>query len=123
MGLAHEGSRSDLFVDTGSWFAVSEYRKNHPKPGQADDTPSLQIFDDWRAMGRMESPSLLPDDRRSSDRYLRREIRCQVCLARHRDALLAFYDFPAQNWDRLRTTTCRLRALPARGLVRWHEVP
>src|SRR5713101_9805291 len=26
------------------------------------------------------------------------------CLIRDRDALLAFYDFPAEHWDHLRTT-------------------
>ncbi|MET4121703.1 putative transposase [Bradyrhizobium sp. JR1.5] len=53
-----------------------------------------------------------PGGRRSGDRRLRREIPRQVrpggeCLARDRprtDALLAFYDFPAEHWDHLRMT-------------------
>ena len=27
-----------------------------------------------------------------------------ICLAKHRDAMLTFYDFPAEHWDHLRTS-------------------
>lgn len=45
------------------------------------------------------------------------------CLAKDRDALLAFYDFPAEHWVHLRTTnpiestfaTVRLRTDKTRG--------
>jgi putative transposase len=45
------------------------------------------------------------------------------CLAKDRDALLAFYDFPAVHWTHLRTTnpiestfaTVRLRTVKSRG--------
>ena len=45
------------------------------------------------------------------------------CLAKDRDALLAFYDFPAVHWIHLRTTnpiestfaTVRLRTVKSRG--------
>src|SRR5256885_17000854 len=45
------------------------------------------------------------------------------CLAKDRDALLAFYDFPAAHWIHLRTTnpiestfaTVRLRTVKSRG--------
>ena len=47
--------------------------------------------------------------RRSGARRLRREYRAKhgravACPAKDRDALLAFYDFPAEHWDHLRTT-------------------
>src|SRR4029079_1663842 len=37
-----------------------------------------------------------PESAKDSVRY--------QCLAKDRDALLAFYDFPAEHWDHLRTT-------------------
>ena len=47
------------------------------------------------------------------------------CLAKDRDALLAFYDFPAEHWHHLRTTnpiestfaTVRLRTGKTRGCL------
>ena len=47
-----------------------------------------------------------------------------ACLAKDRDALLAFYDFPAEHWKHLRTTnpiestfaTIRHRTVRAKGL-------
>ena len=38
-----------------------------------------------------------------------------ACLTKHRDALLTFYDFPAEHWDHLRSScSTRLRDdLPA----------
>jgi len=47
------------------------------------------------------------------------------CLAKDRDALLTFYDFPAEHWTHLRTTnpiesmfaTVRLRTLKTRGML------
>uniref|UniRef100_A0A1S7LLT5 Mutator family transposase n=1 Tax=Magnetococcus massalia (strain MO-1) TaxID=451514 RepID=A0A1S7LLT5_MAGMO len=47
------------------------------------------------------------------------------CLEKDRDALLAFYDFPAEHWQHIRTTnpiestfaTVRLRSVKTRGCV------
>ncbi len=41
------------------------------------------------------------------------------CLTKDRDALLAFYDFPAEHWKHLRTTN-RSRA-PSQPSNRWHR--
>src|SRR6185436_290721 len=43
------------------------------------------------------------------------------CLARDRDALLAFYDFPAEHWKHLRTTarSDRRAASPTRPRSPW----
>ena len=46
---------------------------------------------------------------RGSDRCLRREYQAKHhkavdCLTKDREALLAFFDFPAEHWDHLRTT-------------------
>jgi putative transposase len=39
-----------------------------------------------------------------AEKYRAKYGRAVECLARDRDALLAFYDFPAEHWDHLRTT-------------------
>src|SRR4051812_13451397 len=51
-----------------------------------------------------------------------------ACLAKDRDALLAFYDFPAEHWKHLRTTdemdkrfVWRRAILPRRGRPRGEE--
>jgi putative transposase len=48
-----------------------------------------------------------------------------ACLTKDRDALLAFFDFPAEHWDHLRTTnpvesvfaTIRHRTVPTKGAL------
>jgi len=47
-----------------------------------------------------------------------------VCLIKDRDALLAFYDFPAEHWKHLRTTniessfaTVRHRTVRSKGCL------
>jgi putative transposase len=48
-----------------------------------------------------------------------------ACLAKDRDALLTFYDFPAEHWDHLRTSnpiesvfaTVRLRTVRTKGAL------
>ena len=46
--------------------------------------------------------------------------RATECLIKDRDALLAFYDFPAEHWKHLRTTnvieSCRDGAPPDRAI-------
>jgi len=39
-----------------------------------------------------------------AEKYRAKYGRAVECLAKDRDALLAFYDFPAEHWDHLRTT-------------------
>ncbi len=49
-----------------------------------------------------------------------------ACLAKDRDVLLAFYDFPAEHWKHIRTTnpiestfaTVRLRTTKTKGCLR-----
>jgi putative transposase len=52
------------------------------------------------------------------------------CLKKDREALLAFYDFPAEHWIHIRTTnpiestfaTVRLRTAKTRGCVSWKSI-
>ena len=39
-----------------------------------------------------------------ADKYGAKYDKAVACLVKDRDALLAFYDFPAEHWDHLRTT-------------------
>src|SRR5262245_64108172 len=39
-----------------------------------------------------------------AEKYRAKYGRAVECLTKDRDALLAFYDFPAEHWDHLRTT-------------------
>ena len=39
-----------------------------------------------------------------AEKYRARYGQAVQCLAKNRDALLAFYDFPAEHWDHLRMT-------------------
>jgi putative transposase len=39
-----------------------------------------------------------------AEKYRAKYSRAVECLGKDRDALLAFYDFPAEHWDHLRTT-------------------
>ena len=39
-----------------------------------------------------------------ADKYGAKYEKAVACLAKDRDALLAFYDFPAEHWDHLRTS-------------------
>ena len=38
-----------------------------------------------------------------AEKYAAKYAKAVACLAKDRDALLAFYDFPAEHWDNLRT--------------------
>src|SRR5438093_6156836 len=39
------------------------------------------------------------------------------CLSKDRDTLLAFYDFPAEQWKHLRTITVRHRTIRSKGCL------
>ena len=46
------------------------------------------------------------------------------CLSQDRDALLAFYDFPAEHWKHLRTTDeIDKHFLARRGIFKWRGRP
>jgi putative transposase len=59
------------------------------------------------------------------DRFLAKYEKAASCLAKDRDALLAFYDFPAEHWKHVRSTnpvestfaTVRLRTDKTKGCL------
>ena len=60
-----------------------------------------------------------------ADKYGAKYERAVTCLTKDRDALLTFYDFPAEHWDHLRTSnpiesvfaTVRHRTVRTRGAL------
>jgi putative transposase len=60
-----------------------------------------------------------------AEKYASKYEKAVTCLLKDRDALLTFYDFPAEHWDHLRTSnpidsvfaTVRHRTVPTRGAL------
>ena len=100
----------------GFWKALEEVFPDDPAPALlgAQDRQRAEQAAEVRPAGGEGRPArdlagAGPRDGRGGDRHLRREVRGQIrrrrsaCLAKDRDALLTFYDFPAEHWDHLRT--------------------
>ena len=91
-----------------------------PKSGQAKAKQGLHEI--WMAETRAKAERAFDD---WLERYDDKSPKAAACLARDRDELLAFYDFPAAHWTHLRTTnviesafaTIRHRSSRAKGCV------
>ena len=91
-----------------------------PKSGQAKAKQGLQEI--WMAETRAAAERAFDD---WIERYEDKYPKATACLARDREELLAFYDFPAVHWTHLRTTnviksafaTIRHRSSRAKGCV------
>ena len=91
-----------------------------PKSGQAKAKQGLQEI--WMAETRAQAERAFDD---WIERYEDKYPKATACLARDREELLAFYDFPAVHWTHLRTTnviesafaTIRHRSSRAKGCV------
>ncbi|MBK8909102.1 MAG: IS256 family transposase, partial [Rhodospirillales bacterium] len=70
-----------------------------PKALQA--TAKTDIHEIWMAAGRAEATAALD---RFAAKYVKKYSKAVECLTKDREALLAFYDFPAEHWVHLRTT-------------------
>ena len=89
-----------------------------PKGGQAK--PALQAI--WMAATKQEAEATFRHYQKAWQAKYQRAVEC---LAKDREALLAFYDFPAEHWRHLRTTnpiasvfaTVRLRTVKKRGCL------
>ena len=89
-----------------------------PKGGQAK--PALQAI--WMAAMKQEAEATFRHFQKAWQAKYQRAVEC---LAKDREALLAFYDFPAEHWQHLRTTnpiasvfaTVRLRTVKKRGCL------
>ena len=91
-----------------------------PKSGQAKAKQALHEI--WMAETKAQAERAFDD---WLERYDDKYPKATACLARDRDELLAFYDFPAAHWTHLRTTnviesafaTIRHRSSRAKGCV------
>ena len=91
-----------------------------PKSGQAKAKQGLHEI--WMAETRAMAERAFDE---WLERYHDKYPKATACLARDRDELLAFYDFPAAHWTHLRTTnviesafaTIRHRSSRAKGCV------
>ena len=91
-----------------------------PQGGQKKAKAALQAI--WMAATKREAESALQHFQSArGPKYPQ----AAECLAKDRDELLAFYDFPAEHWRHLRTTnpiesvfaTVRLRTVKTRGCL------
>ena len=115
---------SEVYPQTRSqrcWMHKSGNVLNYfPKSGQAKAKQGLQEI--WMAETRAQAARAFDD---WIERYEDKYPKATACLARDREQLLAFYDFPAAHWTHLRTTnviesafaTIRHRSSRAKGCV------
>ena len=81
-----------------------------------------RLHEIWMAEGRVGAEKALD---LFVDSYQAKYPKAAVCLAKDRDALLAFYEFPAEHWVHIRTSnpiestfaTVRLRTAKTRGCL------
>jgi putative transposase len=101
------------------WVHKTANVLNHlPKKGQAAAKKLLQQI--WMAAARKDAETAL---RSFESTYGAKYPKAVECLTKDREALLAFYDFPAEHWIHLRTTnpiestfaTVRLRTEKTKG--------
>src|SRR3954447_521077 len=70
-----------------------------PKSGQPAAKQDLREI--WMAPDRATAEAAMAT---FAEKYGAKYEKAVTCLTKDRDALLAFYDFPAEHWDHLRTT-------------------
>lgn len=70
-------------------------------PKSAQKAAKQAIHDIWMAEGRAQAMAALEG---FAMKYGKKYPSAVECLTRDQDALLAFYDFPAEHWTHLRTT-------------------
>jgi putative transposase len=76
----------------------------------------------WQAPDRVTAETAVAT---FAEKYAAKYEKAVTCLLKDRDALLTFYDFPAEHWDHLRTSnpiesvfaTVRLRTVRTKGAL------
>ncbi len=103
------------------WFhKIGNVVNNFPKSLSANVKSDLN--DIHHALSREEAIAALD---RFEDKYGAKYERAVTCLTKDRHALLAFFDFPAEHWDHLRSSnpiksvfaTVRHRSIRTRGAL------
>lgn len=70
-----------------------------PKPMQPKIKEALHTI--WQAQTREQANQAFD---RCMERFSPKYPKAMACLAKDRDSMLAFYDYPAENWQHIRTT-------------------
>lgn len=97
-----EGGRRSLSLDQGAALlgAQDGQRAGQAPQGEASpgpsDAPEIWMADTRRAANQAFDAFL--------ETYQAKYPKATECLAKDREELLAFYDFPAEHWNHLRTT-------------------
>jgi putative transposase len=89
-------------------------------PKSLQSAAKSKLYDIWHAENKDEAERLFSDFIKV---YGAKYPKVEQCLVKDRDALLTFYDFPAEHWRHIRTTnpiestfaTVRLRTAKVRG--------
>lgn len=101
--LGFWGALSELFPSTRHqrcWFhKMGNVLDKLPKSQQAQAKAALQ--DIWMAATRKEANEAFDG---FIEKYELKYTKAVECLVKDREALLTFYDFPAEHWQHLRTT-------------------
>jgi putative transposase len=70
-------------------------------PKSVQPAAKADLREVWQAPDRATAEAAITT---FADKYAVKYEKAVACLVRDRDALLTFYDFPAEHWDHLRTT-------------------
>ena len=69
-------------------------------PGPSSRRPRPDLREIWQAPDRATAEAAIAT---FAEKYGAKYAKAVACLVKDREALLAFYDFPAEHWDHLRT--------------------
>ena len=97
---------------------VRPARGQEPAPAKA----GADLREVWQAPDRATAEAAIAT---FAEKYAAKYDKAVACLTKDRDALLSFYDFPAEHWDHLRTAnpiesvfaTVRHRTVRAKGAL------
>jgi putative transposase len=70
-------------------------------PKSVQPTAKQDLREIWQAPDRATAEAAITT---FAEKYAAKYAKAVACLVRDRDALLTFYDFPAEHWDHLRTS-------------------
>ena len=97
-----EGARGGLPRDAASALlrAQDRQRARTSCPGPSSPRPRPDLREIWQAPDRATAEAAIAT---FAEKYGAKYAKAVACLVKDREALLAFYDFPAEHWDHLRT--------------------
>ena len=103
MGLAHRDRELAFLANILNKVALSVHARRDEKPWAEDRQANMKkdLREVYSAPNRASAEVAIDV---FAEKYGAKYDKAVECLTKDRDALLAFYDFPAEHWDHLRTT-------------------